>query len=327
MLRKFARRKTLRYSFFAIPHYARAQSLEKTTPIGVAVLNIVVWLNQPHCQEVSQVGGKAANLSRLAAAYRVPPGFCLTTAAYTQWLTATKADATNPWPTQLHDTLAQAYGEMATRCALDTPVVAVRSSAIDEDSQDASFAGQYETYLNIAGTQAVAQAIGRCWQSTRSPQVLEYRRQYNLPLDNVSIAVLVQQMVPADVSAVVFSANPVSGARDEVMINASWGLGESVVGGTVTPDTYVIDKQSLQLTQRQIADKQRMTVASTEGTKEVDVPRFMRSQAALDDKKAAEMARLAIALEQDMGWPADIECAYHGDDLYLLQCRPITTLT
>ncbi len=134
-------------------------------------------------------------------------------------------------------------------------------------------------------------------------------------------------MVPADVSAVVFSANPVSGVRDEVIINASWGLGESIVGGTVSPDTYVVDKADLQVRERRIAEKERMTVSQTEGTREVDVPRFMRSQPALDDDKAAEMAHLARALEEEMGWPVDIECAYHADDLYLLQCRPITTLT
>lgn len=287
----------------------------------------ILWLEQPLCQDVALVGGKAANLSRLAAAYRVPPGLCLTTVAYDQWLAAGKENGMDTWPSALRAELAQAYQELAQRCGLDLPVVAVRSSAIDEDSQDASFAGQYETYLNITGVDAVAASVSRCWESTRSPQVLEYRRQYGLPCDNIQIAVLVQQMVAADVAAVVFSANPVSGQRTEVVINASWGLGESIVGGTVTPDTYIVDKESLQISERQIADKQRMTVAQTEGTKEVDVPRFMRSQPTLDDEKAVEMARLALALEEEMGWPVDLECAYHGNDLYLLQCRPITTLT
>ena len=282
----------------------------------------IVWLDQAVCQDVSLVGGKAANLSRLAGVHRVPPGLCLTTAAYDQWVRAGES----AWPSALRDELAACYAEMAGRCGGESPQVAVRSSAIDEDSQDASFAGQYETHLNIRGIEAVAQAIGRCWDSTRSPRVLEYRRQYGLPIDQVQIAVLVQQMVAADVAGVAFSANPVSGKRDEVVINTSWGLGESIVSGTVSPDNYVVDKSRFVVKERHIAAKARMTVAHPAGTREVDVPRFMSAQPTLDDGKAAEIAQLAQALEEEMGWPVDIEYAYRGDELYLLQCRPITTL-
>jgi len=122
--------------------------------------------------------------------------------------------------------------------------VAVRSSALDEDGAGASFAGQHETYLNVVGAAAVAEAVARCWASVRSSRALEYRRRQGFPLDGARIAVLVQQLIPADVSSVVFSANPVTGSRDEVMINASWGLGESIVGGTVTPDTYVVRRRT-----------------------------------------------------------------------------------
>jgi len=125
---------------------------------------------------------------------------------------------------------------------------------------------------------------------------------------------------------VVFSANPVTGNRDEVMINASWGLGESIVGGTVTPDTFVVRKSDLAVINRTIADKGCMTVSVPGGTREVDVPRFLRQQAALADEQAVEMAQLALSLETTMGYPVDIECAYASGELYLLQCRPITTL-
>jgi pyruvate,water dikinase len=198
---------------------------------------------------------------------------------------------------------------------------------VDEDGAGASFAGQHETYLNIVGSDAILQAVARCWESARSERALDYRRQQGLSIGRVQLAVLVQQLIASDVSAVVFSANPVTGQRDEVVINASWGLGESLVGGTVTPDTFVVRKSDRTVTDRTIAEKQRMTVAVPGGTLEVNVPRFLRREATLDDGQAAEMAQLALTLEAAMGWPVDVECAYARGELYLLQCRPITTLS
>lgn len=225
-----------------------------------------------------------------------------------------------------------AYERLARRCGVAELSVAVRSSAVDEDSGSASFAGQHESYLNIVGADGVAHAVARCWGSLMTGRAIEYRRQRGLSQEGVRLAVLVQQFVAAEVSAVAFSANPVTGSRAEVVITANWGLGESVVGGTVTPDTYVVRKADLRVVERQIAEKLRMTVSAPGGTAEVDVPHFLRAQATLDDAQAVEIAQLAIALESTMGWPVDIECAYaagahrRASLLYLLQCRPITTL-
>jgi phosphoenolpyruvate synthase/pyruvate phosphate dikinase len=204
--------------------------------------------------------------------------------------------------------------------------VAVRSSAVDEDGDVASFAGQHETYLNIAGVDAIVAAVRRCWKSALTPRALAYRRERGLATDRVGLAVLIQQLVAADVAAVLFSANPLTGARDEIVINASWGLGESIVGGTVTPDTYVARKAGGALLSRTLAEKRRMTVAVRGGTREVDVPRLLQAQPTLSDAQVAELAALAGSLEQGMGWPVDVECAYASGTLYLLQCRPITTL-
>jgi pyruvate,water dikinase len=129
-------------------------------------------------------------------------------------------------------------------------------------------------------------------------------------LERPQIAVIVQQLVASDVSAVVFSANPITGNRDEVRINASWGLGESIVGGTVTPDTFIVRKSDLAVTQRSIADKQYMTVSVPGGTREVDVPRFLRNTSSLKDEQVIEMAKLALTLESTMEYPVDVECAY-----------------
>jgi phosphoenolpyruvate synthase/pyruvate phosphate dikinase len=204
--------------------------------------------------------------------------------------------------------------------------VAVRSSAVEEDGGSASFAGQHESYLNVVGPEAVAGAVLRCWESAYTLRAVEYRRWQDLALEYVRLAVLVQRLVVADISAVVFSANPVSGSREEVVIDAGWGLGESIVGGTVTPDTYVLRKEDLAILFRRIAGKRCITVPVPGGTREVETPRFLRTRPALDEEQAIEMARLARALEEEMGWPVDVECAYEDGRLYLLQCRPVTAL-
>lgn len=247
----------------------------------VTTLVEILWLGQTACEEVDLVGGKVANLSRLAAEYQVPAGFCLTTRAFARWGADLKE--ADPLPIDCGVQLQTAYEELARRCAVEVPSVAVRSSAVDEDGRAASFAGQYETYLNLVGITPVARAVRDCWASMRSERVREYRRHYGLSVDQSQLAVLVQQLVAADVSAVMFSADPVSGNREVVVINASWGLGESIVGGTVSPDAYQVRKADLKLVEYRIADKEHMTVPVPGGTREVKVPRFLRCQPTLDE--------------------------------------------
>jgi pyruvate,water dikinase len=276
----------------------------------------LLWLGDPKSFDAALVGGKAANLSRLARMYhRVPDGFSLP---------VTVMDEAHPL--DLRDEITAAISDLMNCHRLPDFIAAVRSSAVDEDGITASFAGQHETYLNIVGADAIFQAVTRCWESARSEHALDYRRQQGLSVEHPKIAVLVQQLVAADVAAVIFSANPITGNRDEIVINASWGLGESIVGGTVTPDTFTVRKSDLEITSRAITDKQRMTVSTTGGTHEVEVPRFLRNEASLDDEQILEMAKLALTLETTMEYPVDVECAYAGGELYLLQCRPITTL-
>jgi pyruvate,water dikinase len=291
----------------------------------------ILWLGDPDCHDPSLVGGKAANLSRVATAHPVPPGFCLTTSAFDQAtgggeMTGAAMAVPSSVTPLLYAQLTSAYQLLAELCHLPEPSVAVRSSAVGEDSSTASFAGQHDTYLNVKGVEAVAQAVVGCWQSVSSSLAEEYRRQQGLSQDPPRIAVLVQRLVSADLSAVVFSANPVTGNSNEVVINANWGLGESVVGGTVTPDTYVISKVDFTVTSQDISQKDRMTVLVPGGTQEADVPLALQNLASADQNQALEMARLAVELERTMGWPVDVEWAYEDGRLYLLQCRPITTL-
>jgi pyruvate,water dikinase len=281
----------------------------------------ILQLGDPAGSDASLVGGKAANLSRLATRYRVPPGFSLTAAAYDP---AQSPDA--PLERFITTQVAAAYQALSRDQGVSDVPVAVRSSALDEDGDLASFAGQHETELNLVGVDAVLGAVARIWASARNERALAYRRQQGLDLEEVRLAVLVQQLVMADTSAVVFSANPITGRRDEVVVTASWGLGESVVSGTVTPDTWIVRKEDLTVEEERIGAKERMTVAVPGGTREVAVPRLLRERASLSRAQVAALAGLALQLEEEMGRPVDIEAAFAGELLYLLQSRPITTL-
>jgi pyruvate,water dikinase len=273
----------------------------------------VLWLDDPRAADAALTGGKAANLSRLAGAAEVPPGFVLALPG-----TSLGRDA--------HALAVAAYRELAERTGVEEPSVAVRSSAVDEDGADASFAGQHDTFLNVRGTDELRFALARCVASFGSDRALEYRRASGLPETPERVAVLVQWLVPADAAGVVFSANPVTGARDEVLVNASWGLGESVVSGTVTPDALRLAHGDLALRDRVVADKRTMTIAGPGGTRDVPVPGRMARLPAVSDEQARAAAALALDLEHRMGFPVDLEVAWTGSDLFLLQCRPITTL-
>ena len=284
----------------------------------------ILWLGDPACHDLTLVGGKVANLSRLTSEYDVPPGFCLTTALFTAASMITGEEVA--LPSSLFDRLAAAYRLLAERCGVADPPVAVRSSAVDEDGAILSFAGQYESYLNVTGVDAIANAAMRCLASARSDRAQDYRHRSAFSQESVRLAVLVQQMVMADISAIVFSANPVTGCREELVINASWGLGESIVGGKVNPDMYVVRKDDLSIITRAIAEKRRMTVPCEGGTHEISIPVFLRTAPSLTDEQIRAIARLGLSLETRMGWPVDAECVYRAGRLYLVQCRPITAL-
>ncbi len=301
---------------------------------------------------LERVGGKGASLARLAmAGLPVPPGFHITTQAYRRFVSenhladaivsiASRATADDPTmldelskqirsrivqgtiPDDIAASIRRAYGDLGT----DDPAVAVRSSATAEDLPDLSFAGQQDTYLNVRGGERVLEAVKRCWASLWTARALGYRARQGIRPEDVAIAVVVQQLVPADAAGILFTANPMTGARDEVMINAAWGLGEAIVGGHVTPDTIVIDKQTGAPKSQDLADKDVMTVRLAEGTREEPVPAEKRQEAALQPRQAAELARLGVRIEQLYGRPMDIEWALNDGQIFILQARPITAL-
>jgi phosphoenolpyruvate synthase/pyruvate phosphate dikinase len=277
----------------------------------------ILWLDDAAACDVSRTGGKAANLSRLAVRHPVPTGFCLTAVA-TGMVSGIEQNNLQPL-------IAAAYGELARRTGTADPPVAVRSSATDEDGTTSSFAGQFDTYLNITGADGVCDAVARCLESAENERVRAYRQSRRLD-GGAGVAVLVQHLVQADTAAVAFSANPVTGNRDEIVINANFGLGESVVGGMVTPDTYIVSKTNIALAEVQVARKTVMTVPAPDGTREVPVPRLLQMTQAMTRDEIERVARLTLECEAAMGFPVDVECAFARGQLYLLQCRPITRM-
>jgi pyruvate,water dikinase len=227
---------------------------------------------------------------------------------------------------ELWQSIIEAYRELGDRAGRPDLLVAVRSSALDEDSGDSSFAGQHATYLGVRGEAALRDAVVGCLESARTPAALAYRAARGLEASDARMAILVQHLVEADAAAVAFTRNPVTGNPEEVVINATWGLGEPLVSGTVTPDTYLVDAVDFALISQVTADKPSMCTIDADGrVVYIEVPQGRRRTPALTPEQALAIARLACDLEARMGWPADIECAYKDGELYLLQCRPITT--
>ena len=276
------------------------------------------WLDDPACQDANQVGNKVANLSRVVGLASIPPGFCLTTSAFLRWQAEGCGERL---PAELAEELATAYRQLSQRTGSAEAVVAVRSSAVGEDGPLASFAGQFETQLNRCGFAQLTAAVVACWQSAHAPQVAHYQEGLELPPHAPVLAVLVQSMVAAERSAVVFSANPVSGEHNEIVINATGGRGDQRVGGQLIPPGYAEYKPPRQIINgpgqnRPVGD--RVTGAA--------VPAAQTERTALSDEQIMALASLAVQLEDACGAPVDLECAIRQETVYLLQCRPITAL-
>jgi pyruvate,water dikinase len=294
--------------------------------------------------DIAVAGGKGANLGELIrASMPVPAGFVVTTDAYRSYVEANQLteqilevvtnrppeDAAEqiralftmaPMPVTLHHELIEAYQD------LGRPPVAVRSSATAEDLADASFAGQQDSYLNVRGEEALAAAVQRCWASLWTARAIAYRARQGIDPSSVSLAVVVQEMVSANAAGVLFTANPTNGRRQEAVISAAWGLGESVVGGTVNTDDLVVAKADGRILERSTADKAVMTTYAAGGTVEADVPPDRRTTPVLDDAAAAELARLGSVIETHFGAPQDIEWARADGRFFVVQSRPITAL-
>jgi pyruvate,water dikinase len=265
------------------------------------------WLDELQAADADRFGGKSASLGELLRAdIPVPPGFAISTSA----------------GEELTDTLRR---DIATRYTGlgDDVAVAVRSSALGEDSAEATFAGQQDTYLWVRGVDAICAAVQKCWASLYSVEAVTYRERFGVK--SPAMGVTVQLMVDAAVSGVMFTCNPVSGDRSMVAVNASWGLGLAVVGGEVTPDDYLVSKITGEVVRQTISDKAIEYIPGDDGPRRVDVAAERRDQPCLTDLD--QLVALGRRIESHFGAPQDIEWAIDRDGaLFALQSRPVTGL-
>lgn len=316
-------------------------------------MTFIEWLHRGSLpREV--VGGKAASLSNLlAGGFAVPLGFAVTSDGYRcfegaagleerlkgagdidpkdfaavrgfaaeaeAWITAAEL------PDELRSQIAAAYDELVS---LSGVASAVRSSAVSEDGAAASFAGLYESYLNVLGVTSVLDSVKRCYASLWSDRAVRYRALKGGGAAGEAMAVVIMGLVPSEASGIAFTAHPVTGERDRVVINASWGLGEAIVSGRVTPDSFVVQKGSLAMLERDIYEKQLAIYPHPDGggtiEREITGPRA--TEPSISDEEAKEVARLAAQVEERFGSPQDVEWGMAAGQIYLLQSRPITTL-
>jgi len=323
----------------------------------------VIWFEDLRKEDIPLVGGKNANLGEMThAGIPIPPGFAVTAQAYEKFITETGiaekiyktieetiTDAESPKqfeeasqsvrkiiestliPDEIQKSIREAYNKLSKKPNMAEASVAVRSSATAEDLPDASFAGQQETYLNVRGEDELVSKTLKCWSSLFTPRAIFYRTEKGFRHEDVLISVGVQKMVDAKAAGVTFTINPVTGEEDQIVIEANWGLGETVVSGEVTPDHYVVDKKSLHIIDKKIAKKtvEHIGNPKTGETEKVSVPEERQEKPCLTDKEVVKLAELARRIEEYYEAPQDIEWAIDRNlsfpkNIFIVQSRPET---
>jgi pyruvate, water dikinase len=208
---------------------------------------------------------------------------------------------------------------------LDAGYVAVRSSATAEDSADASWAGELESYLNTTDKDLLDN-VKKCWSSLFTSRAIFYRFEKKLHTRKVSVAVVVQKMIQSKVSGITFTVHPVTEDKNQMIIEAGWGLGEAIVSGMVTPDAYVINKTDLSIIDINVADQGKQIIKTSQGNEFVEVDRDKREEQKLNEAQIVELAKICVDIENHYAFPCDIEWAWEKDKFYIVQSRPITTL-
>ena len=320
-------------------------------------MKFVEFFEELKKEDVAIAGGKGANLGELTqAGIPVPPGFVITAATYDKFIKETgifdeimdildAIDVNNNkelqessvkikkiimdsyMPDDIRTTIIEAYNALGQRIGKENPFVAIRSSATAEDLPEASFAGQQDTFLNIKGTEDVLEYVQKCWASLFESRAIFYREEHNFDHSKVYIAVVVQEMVDAEKAGVMFTVHPSTG-EEKILIEGAWGLGEAVVSGTVTPDTYWVDKKTDEILESIISEKNIMFTKDPESGKTVkmEVPDDMKNKKVLSTPELAELTNMGKRIHEHYGSPQDTEWAINNGKVFMLQSRPVTTL-
>jgi pyruvate,water dikinase len=308
-------------------------------------------------EDVDIAGGKGANLGELTqAGIPVPPGFVITSATYQKFMDETgitqkimdildALDVNNnkelqesareikkiiietEIPDEISSLIIESYNALCHRIGKENAFVAVRSSATAEDLPEASFAGQQDTYLNVKGPEDMIKYVRKCWASLFGARAIFYREENNFDHSKVYIAVVVQEMVDAEKAGVMFTVHPSTG-EEKILIEGAWGLGEAVVSGTVTPDTYWVDKATAEILSKQISEKNIMFQKKSENgqTVKVPVPEDLKNKQVLNEDEIAQLVELGKRIQEHYQFPQDTEWAIENGKIFMLQSRPVTTL-
>ncbi|MFA6391730.1 MAG: PEP/pyruvate-binding domain-containing protein [Patescibacteria group bacterium] len=306
--------------------------------------------SQLNRKSVAEAGGKGAQLGEMTKAkLPVPPGFVVLSGTFERFLEETDLDVeidallkkVNLSDINSVDRVSNAIRELIHELVvpddiakeiqtafnkLKTKYVAVRSSATAEDSSVASWAGELETYLFITKANLV-ETVRKCWSSLFTPRAIFYRFEKKLHKTKVSVGVVVQKMINSEISGVTFTAHPVTNDLDQMVIEAGFGQGESIVSGQITPDTYVVDKKNKIILDINISEQKKMIVQNgSKGTKTVTVVKSMQEKQKLTGKQIIQLAEVCKRIEKHYNHPQDIEWAMEKNKIYITQSRPITTL-
>ncbi len=274
-------------------------------------MSFVKFFEDVNVDDLSLVGGKGLSLGRMInAGIPVPSGFVITTKLHEEF--KNNGEITEQTIVELNDAFDKLGAER----------VAVRSSAISEDSETASWAGQFESYLNVGRNDLIAR-LKDCWDSVKAAS--DYAQTQGMKQEDLVLGVVVQKMVDSDVSGVAFSVNPISHNSDEIMIEATYGLGELLVQGMVTPDNYVTSKSGGNTINKNIAVKKTRLIYKDSDTVEAPVDASMQEEACLSEKQLVELSLLICRIEDYYGSPQDIEWALQDNEFHIVQSRPITT--
>jgi pyruvate,water dikinase len=316
--------------------------------MGGPMDDYVRWFSDISSEDIASVGGKGANLGELTGSgFNVPLGFCITVSAYWDFLGEDKKrvfdiidslDHMDPgdlqkksmqvqeiivqqvFPPSLKVQIEAAYERLSEsgKCP-----VAIRSSATSEDLPNFSFAGQHETFLNVKKEQLM-EKVKRCWASLWTPRAIRYREKQGFDHKTVGMCLVVQKMIFSRLSGVMFTYNSLKGNENEIVIESTFGLGEGLVSGEVTPDSFVLDKKEMRILESKISEKKQMIIAEGEGVSVKEIPFEERNNETLSMEQIVKLAKLGLRIEKHFGSPQDIEWCIMDDEIFILQSRPVT---